>query len=42
MIIYRLEMPCVNTFLRCIHAISKKEGIAYEETADSGTGMCKM
>jgi DNA-binding transcriptional ArsR family regulator len=42
MIIYRLQMPCVNAFLRCINAISKKEDIVDDEDSDSGTGMCKM
>lgn len=39
MIIYRLEMPCVSVFLRCIQAISKKEGIINEEISDFGAGM---
>ncbi|MFZ5975697.1 MAG: ArsR/SmtB family transcription factor [Bacillota bacterium] len=42
MIIYRLEMPCVSVFLRCIQVILKKEGIVDEEVPDIGTGMRKM
>lgn len=39
MIIYRLEMPCVSVFLRCINVISMKEGAINEEVPDFGTGM---
>lgn len=42
MIIYRLEMPCVSVFLRCINDISKKEGIRNDEISDFGAGMRKV
>ena len=42
MIIYRLAMPCVSEFLRCINVISKKEGIINEEIPDFRAGMRKM
>ena len=42
MIIYRLAMPCVGEFLRCIEIISKKECNVNENDSDSGTGLRKV